>query len=1065
MKRIHFIYALIALVLLPVSCSRTTSDTEVPDPVSVEEQGIRELQSVQGKTIAPLTLRAGFSEESRSYLEMNGQDTEAAVFWAAGDSFRMMGYSPTEDILYIANYTTAEGGAIADFTTTHWVPSPCYSVYPAIEKQGMLPDGTLIFGVNLPSVQTAVEGNIAPGLNLSYAYSESQYAPLYFKNLVSLVRFRLSGSIVSKITSVTLSGISPLAGDLVLVADAAGGYLDTDRKFEGDEKSSSVSLIGTFSAGKDYYIAAAPAASQLLTLTFANADGDKKTKFAFNEVTLARGSIFDFGTIGLGDSFDESVPAVDLGLPSGLKWAACNLGASRPEEYGDYYAWGETEPKEKYSWETYKFGTDFVLSKYVTDPAYGAVDHKTLLDPEDDAAVVNLGGSWRMPTEAEYDELISKAIWTWTSRNGVSGYLVTGLNGNSIFLPAAGHWEHTTSYYSGSEGFYWTSSCNTQDYPGGSRYMGFDSDEVGIGGFDRFCGFSIRPVLSNPASVSWVKLDQTALSLYEGASAILTAMVLPETAANKQVTWSSSNSEVASVDANGTVQALKAGEATITATTADGGRTAGCTVTVTYHPQTPELVDLGLSVKWATFNLGATKPEEYGDYFAWGETAPKADYSWSTYKWCNGSYNSLIKYCNNSSYGDNGFTDNKTVLDPEDDAAAAALGGSWRMATDAEWDELKTDCTWEWTTLNDVYGRKVTSNKEGYTDKWIFLPAAGYRYGTSLYNAGSNGLYWSSSLYTDYPGGAYHVGFGSDGVNWGSNDRGDGFSVRPVQKAIRVTGVSLNKTSMQILTGDSDALTATVAPSDAENQSVVWTSSDENIATVYEDGVVGGVGVGTAEITATTVDGGFTAKCTVTVTAYPVPEMVDLGLSVKWASFNLGATKPEEYGDYFAWGETEPKEDYSWSTYKFELGTDYNGPFSKYVTQSSYGTVDNKTVLDPEDDAATVALGGSWRMATYAEWHELRTDCTWEWTTLNDVYGRKVTSNKEGYTDKWIFLPAAGYRNGASLYSAGSLGLYWSSSLYTGYPRGPYGVNFDSGSVGWGFNDRYYGQSVRPVSE
>ena len=439
MKRIHFIYALIALVLLPVSCSRTTSDTEVPDPVSVEEQGIRELQSVQGKTIAPLTLRAGFSEESRSYLEMNGQDTEAAVFWAAGDSFRMMGYSAAEDILYMANYTTAEGGAIADFTTTQSVPSPCYSVYPAIEKQGMLPDGTLIFGVNLPSVQTAVEGNIAAGLNLSYAYSESQDAPLYFKNLVSLVRFRLSGSIVSKITSVTLSGISSLAGDLVLVADAAGGYLDTDRKFDGDEKSSSVSLIGTFSAGKDYYIAAAPAASQLLTLTFANADGDKKTKFAFNEVTLARGSIFDFGTIGLGDSFDESVPAVDLGLPSGLKWAACNLGASRPEEYGDYYAWGETEPKEKYSWETYKFGTDFVLSKYVTDPAYGAVDHKTLLDPEDDAAVVNLGGSWRMPTEAEYDELISKAIWTWTSRNGVSGYLVTGSNGNSIFLPAAGH--------------------------------------------------------------------------------------------------------------------------------------------------------------------------------------------------------------------------------------------------------------------------------------------------------------------------------------------------------------------------------------------------------------------------------------------------------------------------------------------------------------------------------------------------------------------------------------------------------------------------------------------------
>ena len=137
-------------------------------------------------------------------------------------------------------------------------------------------------------------------------------------------------------------------------------------------------------------------------------------------------------------------------------------------------------------------------------------------------------------------------------------------------------------------------------------------------------------------------------------------------------------------------------------------------------------------------------------------------------------------------------------------------------------------------------------------------------------------------------------------------------------------------------------------------------------------------------------------------------DYVDLGLpsGLKWATMNVGASKPEEYGDYFAWGETEPKKEYSWLNYKFELSTDNNGPFSKYVTNSSYGTVDNKTVLDPEEDAAHVNWGGSWRMPTEEEWTELRTNCTWTWTTQNGVNGRLVT----GPNGKSIFLPAAGRR-------------------------------------------------------
>ena len=192
---------------------------------------------------------------------------------------------------------------------------------------------------------------------------------------------------------------------------------------------------------------------------------------------------------------------------------------------------------------------------------------------------------------------------------------------------------------------------------------------------------------------------------------------------------------------------------------------------------THEYVDLGLSVKWATCNVGASKPEEYGDYFAWGETTAKTTYSWSTYKYCNGSHNNFTKYNNSSSYGS---VDNKTTLELSDDAARANWGGSWRMPTDAEMTELREQCTWTWTTQNGVKGYKVTSKKSGYTNQSIFLPAAGSRRGSSLSNAGSDGDYWSSSLGTDYPHEAWLVYFWSSSVNRDFSARFFGFSVRPV---------------------------------------------------------------------------------------------------------------------------------------------------------------------------------------------------------------------------------------------------------------------------------------------
>ena len=197
---------------------------------------------------------------------------------------------------------------------------------------------------------------------------------------------------------------------------------------------------------------------------------------------------------------------------------------------------------------------------------------------------------------------------------------------------------------------------------------------------------------------------------------------------------------------------------------------------------------------------------------------------------------------------------------------------------------------------------------------------------------------------------------------------------------------------------------------------------------------------------------------------------VDLGLSVKWATCNVGATKPEEYGNYYAWGETEPKTTYDWNTYKWATAT-YDvehyewdlETFTKYNTSSSYGTMDNKTQLELADDAARANWGGAWRMPTDAEWTELRENCTWTWTddyNGTGVAGRIVTSNTNGNS---IFLPAAGSRDRGDLSGAGNYGFYWSCSLSTDYPNNAWYVLFYSDDVYGDYGGRYYGISVRPV--
>lgn len=194
-----------------------------------------------------------------------------------------------------------------------------------------------------------------------------------------------------------------------------------------------------------------------------------------------------------------------------------------------------------------------------------------------------------------------------------------------------------------------------------------------------------------------------------------------------------------------------------------------------------EFVDLGLSVKWATCNVGASSPEEYGNYFAWGETCPKKDYSWSTLKYCNSIADPLTDNKDNfSKYNMNadGIQDFKSLLDLDDDAAHINWGGSWRMPSNAEFNELINDCFWAWTSMEGKNGYKITSESNGNS---IFLPATGWGIGTSIEDEGIKGGYWSRSLGVDgLSNGAKNLFFVSRNYLMFSGYRKNGLSVRPV---------------------------------------------------------------------------------------------------------------------------------------------------------------------------------------------------------------------------------------------------------------------------------------------
>ena len=475
-------------------------------------------------------------------------------------------------------------------------------------------------------------------------------------------------------------------------------------------------------------------------------DVNQDGKTSINDVTFLINYLLTHewpGSTGTNHEF------VDLGLSSGTLWATCNIGATNPEDYGDYFAWGETVPnKENYAWTTTAFvyyeNGALHFSKYNTDSQYGEIDNKTELDPEDDAAYVNWGPEWRMPTAAQIQELLDQCNWSSTYElNGVKGRLLTSkANGNTIFLPFVGQRSGANLSGTGQSGNYWSrdmyyASANSYSPNSGFKlYFGASVKQKTKG--TRNLGYAVRPVYAG-------QNDPTG------------------------------DYERGDVNHDGVVN--------ISDVTA---LTSYLLSNIWPEPQpVVEYVDLGLpnGTLWATHNVGANSPEELGDFFAWGETAPKANYVWEGTAWLyveNGKKR-ISKYNTDSQYGE---VDNKTELDPEDDAAYVNMGAEWRMPSQADIDELLENCTWEWTQLNGVNGQMVT----GPNGNTIFLPAGGERMGTNIFNVGEAGNYWSRSLYVlnetvSYPTAAYKIYLTDTGLTRNSADRNCGFPVRAVRIA------------------------------------------------------------------------------------------------------------------------------------------------------------------------------------------------------------------------------------------------------------------------------------------
>ena len=434
-----------------------------------------------------------------------------------------------------------------------------------------------------------------------------------------------------------------------------------------------------------------------------------------------------------------------------------------------------------------------------------------------------------------------------------------------------------------------------------------------------------------------------------------------------------------------------------------------------------EFVDLGLSVKWSTHNQYQSAKTRYGNYYNWSR------------------------------------------------ATNARTSTGARIPSKAEWQELIDNCIWRWTFQDGVSGYLLTSKVKGYKGNSIFIPAAGYWKDDHVEDLSSFGRYWTSTPVTSPDcQTAYSIYFQEGNIRWKADKKEYGNSIRMVMPlSVReVAGISFEKSRYTMQQHTLARLNVTVSEEARNvNSACRWTSADESVARVTDDGLIVAVGPGRCIVRAEAF--GKRAECTVSVIKHDV-EFVDMGLDVLWATSNIGADKPSDYGDFFAWAEIEPKETYLRGNYRY---ASYVNPYSEVNTKYNQESVgypiydfEDDTViypsvtLEPSDDVASVLSGGEWRMPTSRDFRELADNSRQDTVAVNGVNGILFTSTVPGYEGNSIFIPFGGMMDRDEPVGRGERGLIWTSNLSEN--DADYAI---SAGIGPKDEHRHLGLPVRPV--
>ena len=686
--------------------------------------------------------------------------------------------------------------------------------------------------------------------------------------------------------------------------------------------------------------------------------------------------------------------AIDLGLS--VKWASFNLGANSNSEVGYLVGWGDNTGKNRSS-----------NLKYfpVLNPT------GNIINTNYDLANQLLGKEWRLPSQSEIQELIDNCNWTWETVNDVSGYRVSAKDGSgSIFIPITGkRKEEIVS--DNSQGYYWSGMLDVEHLTNAIA-LELPSNlpnSVQTISLERFIGCAIRPVYGEykvPVSVCLSEISD--IHYYDvTVSGSLQGDYNKFNITSYGICYAKTEDalDINATEGNGIVKTdvmPSSADFKYTLNNLERNTVYYCKAfalidgnyvfsdILSFKTGTPypvaDYVDLGLSVKWASWNVGAKSIDDAGGYYGWGDATGDL----------NSRYNTDYAVGNSST----------NISNTKYDIAQVQWGSKWRLPSRSEYQEL-LDCKWVYkSNYNNsgvngyfIYGKEGS----GMEDNFIFMPLAGYKPvdGSPVYY-GEDGHYWTSECQDDQVK-AYYVSLYNRYIPETASEKSIHLPIRPVYDEATSGGTTPG--------GDTP------------------TPGGDDPTPGGDDPQPQTMKVGTP---------------------------VDLGLStgILWSDINMGAQTSEDYGYYYAWGETEKKDSYNFDNYLYKVdgATDMN-------VQESYLEI-GTNIKGTAYDVAHEKWGGKWRMPTENEMWELINECTWTWKDN----GFLIT----GPNKKTIFLPATGYFNGSSVYGDYTQARYWTSNVnvykdsYHAWARALSFVK-SSGEHFMGSYVRSLGCTIRPV--